>query len=86
MFFFAEIFFHSFSSPDRGLDGNRYWSKPTIEEYRKSTEPHGMKGNATLGTAHKGERIFKAIVANTIEAIREIENVKIDKVNKTPPI
>ena len=79
-------FFHSFSSPDRGLDGNRFWSKPTISEWRKSTEPSGMKGDATLGTAEKGEKIFEAIVANTIEVVHEVSKIEIESINKIPPI
>jgi creatinine amidohydrolase/Fe(II)-dependent formamide hydrolase-like protein len=79
-------FFHSFSSPDQALNGNRFWSKPTIEEWRKSTEPYGFKGDASLGTPDKGKKIFEAIVTNIVEVIHEINNVKIGTVNKIIPI
>lgn len=79
-------FFRSFISPDNGLSGNRFWSNPTIEEWRKSTEPHGMKGDASLGTSEKGKKIFEAIVENIIEVIDEINKIEIEIVNKKPPI
>jgi creatinine amidohydrolase len=79
-------FFHSFSSPDQGLSGNRFWSKPTIEEWRKSTEPYGFKGDASLGTKEKGKRIFEAIVANAVEVIREVNGITVGSVTKIPPI
>jgi creatinine amidohydrolase len=79
-------FFHSFASPDYALSGNRFWSKPTIEEWRKSTEPSGFKGDASLGTSEKGKEIFEAIVANVIDVIHEIKDLEIEGVKKTPPI
>jgi creatinine amidohydrolase len=79
-------FFHSFSSPDYGLSGNRYWSKPTIDEFRKSTDPFGFIGDASLGTAEKGKKIFEAIVANIVEVIKEVNNIKVEGVNKIVPI
>ena len=79
-------FFNSFSSPDHALSGNRFSSKPTIEEWRRSTEPYGFKGDASLGTPEKGKRIFEAIVSNIIEVIHEIDNIKIGSVKKEPPI
>jgi creatinine amidohydrolase len=79
-------FFRSFSSCDPGLIGNRFWSKPTIEEWRKSTEPYGFTGDASLGTAEKGKKIFEAIVANITEVIHDIESIKIEAVNEIPPI
>ncbi len=78
-------FFHSFISPDHALSGNRYWSKPTLEEWHKSTDPYGFKGDASLGTSEKGEKIFRAIVSNIIEVIQEISDIKIESVNKKPP-
>ncbi|MBW2148937.1 MAG: creatininase family protein [Deltaproteobacteria bacterium] len=78
-------FSNSFSIPDNALSGNRFFSTPTIEEWRKSTEPYGFKGDASLGTSEKGEKIFKAIVANVIEFIQEINAIEIQSVNKTAP-
>jgi creatinine amidohydrolase len=79
-------FFRSFSSPDYALSGNRFWSKPTIEEWRQSTEPYGFKGDASIGTSQKGEKIFEAIVSNVIEVIHEINSIKVENVIKFPPI
>ncbi len=79
-------FSHSFISPDQALTGNRFWSKPTIEEWHKTTEPYGMKGDASLGTAEKGKRIFEAIVENVSQVIDEISNIEVEIVNKKVPI
>jgi creatinine amidohydrolase len=80
-------FFHSFSSPDHAQSGNRFWSKPTIEEWRESTEESGgIQGDPTIGTPEKGQKIFEALVANVIQVIHEINIIKIGEVTKTPPI
>lgn len=79
-------FLHSFMSPDQALTGNRFWGKPTIEEWHKATEPHGMKGDASLGTPEKGKMIFEAIVENVAKVIEEISSIEVEVVNKKPPI
>lgn len=80
-------FFQSFASPDGGLSGNRFWSRPSFEGWYKSTEPYGgIKGDATLGTAEKGKAIFEAIVGNVVEVIHEVNQVSVDRVHGELPV
>ena len=57
---------------DPRIDGNTYQLYPTLEEYRRSSEPgEGATGDPTLATKEKGQKIFEAMVRNTTSVVME---------------
>ena len=55
---------------DPRIDGNTYQLYPTLEEYRRSSEPgEGATGDPTLATKEKGRIIFEAMVRNITSVV-----------------
>lgn len=60
--------------------------KPTIEEWTRATAPSGGQGDAGPASAEKGARLHAAIVANTVEVLRELQTRPVTLRNLEVPL
>lgn len=64
---------------------NAIGTKPTPDEYKKRSWPGGHEGDPTRATKEKGQRIFEAIVANTVEIIEMVKRREVGPLEPVRP-
>jgi creatinine amidohydrolase len=79
-------FLHSPISMESRLDWNRGLTKSTIEEFKAATQPTGITGDPLVASAEKGQRIYEAIVNNTVEFIEQVKKIDVQLKGVEPPI
>lgn len=82
-------FEHRFVSVDHAvnrIENVKLSFPPTIEEYGGDGKVSGVGGAPTLATAEKGEKIYDAIVANTVRFVESFKNVPVTIKGTFPPL
>jgi len=82
-------FEHRFVSVDHAvnrIENVKLSFPPTIEEYGGDGKVSGVGGAPTLATAEKGEKIYDAIVANTVRFVESFKEVPVTIKGTFPPL
>lgn len=67
-------------------DRNAISTKLTPEENRQKLMPSGVYGDASRASREKGQRIFEAIVANTVEIVEQAKQAQVSLKPIEPPV
>lgn len=75
-----------FHVTDHYLQEDRVYIPKTMEEFRKSTEPSGAYGDATLANPEKGAKYHRYVVDNIVQLLEELKAAKVELKDKPLPI